>query len=83
MRVNRQCALASITLIVAGLIAWFGLYLLERGYRDDGPNYAMIELGLFVGGNVIKPPPATSAVLNLCESDDPLSLRISPLGAHA
>jgi hypothetical protein len=35
------------------------------------PNYALVEDGLYLGGSVPKPPPGTSAVLNLCEVEDP------------
>jgi hypothetical protein len=34
-------------------------------------NYSLVEDGLYLGGHVPAPPPGTSAVLNLCEVDDP------------
>ena len=34
-------------------------------------NYSLIEPGLYVGGSILKPPPDVTAVLNLCEIEDP------------
>lgn len=45
------------------------LVALDRFTREP-PNYAEVEPGLFVGGDVADPPPGASAVLNLCESED-------------
>src|SRR5919202_514359 len=41
----------------------------ERPEREG--NYSLIEDGLYMGGDVAKPPPGTKAVLNLCEKQDP------------
>jgi hypothetical protein len=38
---------------------------------EEEPNYTLIEKGLYLGGDVPKPPPRTKAVLNLCEKKDP------------
>jgi hypothetical protein len=39
-------------------------------FSADPPNYTEIESGLWMGGNVAKPPPGVQAVLNLCEGED-------------
>jgi hypothetical protein len=57
-------------LLLGCLVAWLVLWWLERSY-EPGPNYALIEEGLYMGGKVAAPPPGTRAVLNLCEDEDP------------
>jgi hypothetical protein len=58
-------------LLAASLGALLFLFWLERLYDDAGQNYAQIEVGLWMGGDVTKPPRGTQAVLNLCEKPDP------------
>jgi hypothetical protein len=59
-----------LLLLLAGCLG-ARLYLLfvERSYREE-PNYSLIEDGLYMGGCVPEPPPGTTAVLNLCETED-------------
>ena len=37
----------------------------------EPPNYSRIEEGLYLGGYVLNPPREATAVLNLCETEDP------------
>lgn len=67
MHITRRGIL--IFLLVACIIGWLVLLAVQRYYADED-NYAEIEAGLFMGGDVMEPPPGTSAVLNLCEKDD-------------
>ena len=46
-------------------------YLGDDWYDQDPPDYSRIEDGLYVGGNSLRPPRGTVAVLNLCEAPDP------------
>ena len=39
-------------------------------YIRELPNYTEIEDGLWLGGSVAEPPQGTTAVLNLCETED-------------
>jgi Dual specificity phosphatase, catalytic domain len=39
-------------------------------------NYSRIEPGLYVGGSILKPPPDVTAVLNLCEIEDPYKVEV-------
>jgi hypothetical protein len=59
-----------VFLLAATATALLLLWGIERWYRE-GPNYSRIEDGLYMGGRVAQPPPGTSAVLNLCEREDP------------
>jgi hypothetical protein len=68
MKITRRHFLG--TLLVGGIAAWLVLLGVERWYRG-GPNYSLIEDGLYMGGDVKEPPPDTDAVLNLCRRDDP------------
>jgi hypothetical protein len=56
-----------ITFLLASLGVSWALRLMAR----DKPNYSRIERGLYLGGHVESPPPGTTAVLNLCEWNDP------------
>jgi hypothetical protein len=59
-----------LLLLLAGCLgARLYLLILERSYREP-PNYSLIEDGLYMGGYVPEPPPGTTAVLNLCETED-------------
>ena len=59
-----------LVLLGVGLCAWVVLWLIAESYREP-PNYTRIERGLYVGGLVERPPPGVTAVLNLCETEDP------------
>jgi protein-tyrosine phosphatase len=63
-------ALTAATLGVAAA------YLAADWYAREPPNYSRIEDGLFLGGYVPQPPPGTTAVLNLCETDDPYQAEV-------
>src|SRR5207247_779049 len=56
--------------ILLGIGAWLVLSWLEQAYDRRAENYALIEEGLYMGGDVAEPPPGTRAVLNLCEAAD-------------
>ena len=62
--------ISSIAVLVASM-AVFGVHILVDSLTREPPNYSLIEDGLWLGGFVPEPPPNTSAVLNLCESEDP------------
>jgi hypothetical protein len=64
-----------LVFLVLGAGALLSLLWLENSYQD-GPNYSLIEEGLYLGGRVKEPPPGTEAVLNLCENEDPYRLDI-------
>jgi hypothetical protein len=40
-------------------------------FTREPPNYSRVDDGLWLGGFVAEPPRGVSAVLNLCESEDP------------
>ncbi len=67
MKITRRGIL--ILLLVACIAGWLILLALQRYYAEE-ENYAEIEPGLYMGGDVLEPPPGTSAVLNLCEQKD-------------
>ncbi len=54
-------------LIVLALGAWLWLAWLESGFNAP---YSRIEDGLYLGRAVERPPPGTSAVVNLCGRAD-------------
>ena len=56
-----------------------GFHLLAEWYTREGPNYSLIEPGLYLGGYVPEPPRGTGAVLNLCEAEDPYAARWVPI----
>jgi hypothetical protein len=56
--------------LAGGLAAWLILRHVERSYSAGGPDYSLVEDGLYVGGNAAEPPPGTRAVLNLCRVPD-------------
>jgi hypothetical protein len=68
MTITRRRFLTALLLASAG--AWMLLTWVEYRGRE-GPNYSQIEPGLYMGGWVTEPPPGTTAVLNLCENEDP------------
>jgi hypothetical protein len=59
-------ALVSLTCLAVCLV----LLGVARYYQEPD-NYSLIEPGLYMGGDVAKPPGGTHAVLNLCEKPDP------------
>jgi hypothetical protein len=62
------------TLLLIVLLGCLGAWLLLLGIEwsyQEGANYSLIEPGLYMGGAVRDPPPGTTAVLNLCQRDDP------------
>ena len=66
----RRYRSASIAFLVAALSV-VGVQFLVDSMTREPPNYSRIEGGLWLGGLVPEPPLKTSAVLNLCESQDP------------
>src|SRR5882724_5787620 len=67
---RRSLILLAVLLLATSLGARLSLLWLEREYFSTGANFSLIEPGLYMGGNVPEPPRGTSAVLNLCETDD-------------
>ena len=63
-----------LLLILAGGI--ISVHLLVEILTREGPNYSLIEPGLYLGGLVPKPPPGTVMVLNLCEAEDPYEAEV-------
>jgi hypothetical protein len=71
MRQRRFLGILLLALVVAGVgayLVWMRQLSREEHYYA---TYSPIEEGLYLGGSVEKPPPGTSAVLNLCEQADP------------
>ena len=61
-------------LVLAGGIG--SVHLLVEILTREGPNYALIEPGLYLGGLVPEPPPGTVVVLNLCGAEDSYETKI-------
>src|SRR5438128_323775 len=57
-----------IVVMLLGLAGWLGLEWLASDISDQ--PYTQIEANLYVGALVKAPPPATYAVLNLCQQQD-------------
>jgi hypothetical protein len=57
-----------VLILASALGVWLHLVWLERSYHQ--PNYSLIEDGLYMGGDESAPPWGTTAVVNLCESED-------------
>ncbi len=57
--------------IVAAAVLVLGVHLAVGWLYQEPPNYSRIEEDLYLGGLVPRPPPGATAVLNLCEADDP------------
>ena len=67
MKTTRQSVLRILPVLVVGV----GLVLFGLAASDERDfNYSLIEEGLYMGGDVARPPPGTKAVLNLCEKKD-------------
>lgn len=64
-----------LVLLLAAVGGWLALLAAEH-YFAEGPNYSRIEDGLYLGGRVAAPPPGTTAVINLNESDDPYRVEV-------
>jgi protein-tyrosine phosphatase len=54
----------------AAALAILAVHLLVDRLTREPPNYSQIEEGLYLGGYVAEPPRGTTAVLNLCETED-------------
>ena len=65
---RRACLVAVLALVAVAVI---GVHLAVDWFVREPPNYTRIEPGLWLGGLVPRPPPGVTAVLNLCESEDP------------
>lgn len=60
-----------VLLFALAIVAAALTYFATDHYTREPPNYSRIEDELWLGGSVRQPPPGTSAVLNLCETEDP------------
>ena len=67
MKISARHLLTILPVLVGGGAFLFAFARLT----EEEPNYTLIEKGLYLGGDVPKPPPRTKAVLNLCEKKDP------------
>jgi hypothetical protein len=65
---RRRLLLAGLALVAALAVA--AVHLVSELLTREGPNYSLIEEGLYMGGDVSRPPRGTRAVLNLCEKED-------------
>jgi hypothetical protein len=59
-------------LLLCGVVAWATLAWWESFYQEK--PYDLIEARLYLGRAVSKPPPGTSAVVNLCSFEDPYTV---------
>ena len=66
-RTRRKLLVTAMLILVGGA----GLMCVFARMTEEEPNCTLIEKGLYLGGDVPKPPPGTKAVLNLCEKKDP------------
>ena len=66
-RARRKLLVIAMLILVGGA----GIMFAFARLTEEEPNYTLIEKGLYLGGDVPKPPPRTKAVLNLCEKKDP------------
>jgi protein-tyrosine phosphatase len=60
-----------VVAVVAAALVALCVHLAADRLNRDPPNYTRIEEGLYLGGYVAEPPPGVTAVLNLCEAEDP------------
>jgi hypothetical protein len=65
-----------VLVVVSAALAVLAVHLTVAWLTQEPPNYAKIEDGLYLGGFVREPPPDTSAVLNLCETEDPYRVAV-------
>jgi len=68
MRLALRVTLIVLVLATGGVALY--LFWLQHSYLGEAENYSQIEDGLYMGGDVEKPPRGTNAVLNLCEKGD-------------
>jgi hypothetical protein len=62
--------------LLAASLTVVAVYVAVDRFSGESPNYTRIDEGLWLGGFVAEPPPGTSAVLNLCETDDPFQTEV-------
>src|SRR5262245_20772228 len=65
---RRRLLLVGLALVATLAVA--AVHLVSELLTREGPNYSLIEEGLYLGGGVSSPPPGTRAILNLCETED-------------
>jgi len=73
MKITRR-RLLGLLLIAAVLSCLGGVLILSWiawSMNEGSKNYTLIEDGLYMGGDEKAPPSGTTAVLNLCENEDP------------
>ncbi len=68
MKISRLLFPAVLLAFLGGI--WLLLFAAASWYSRQPENYSLIEDGLYIGGDVARPPPGTRAVLNLCEKPD-------------
>jgi Dual specificity phosphatase, catalytic domain len=56
--------------VAAGLVV-VAVHLAADWLGREPPNYSLVEEGIYLGGYVTDPPRDATAVLNLCETEDP------------
>jgi protein-tyrosine phosphatase len=57
--------------VLGAALAVLGVHGAVVWLTREPSNYSQIEDGLYLGGRVPEPPPDATAVLNLCEIEDP------------
>ena len=69
---SMKTRIASFLALLSAVSLALALVLLgfERAVQEP-ENYSRIEEGLYLGGDVGRPPPGVRAVVNLCEKPDP------------
>jgi hypothetical protein len=65
-----------IIVLLTVALAVLGLLLTANWLNRRLWNYSRIEDGLYVGGHILKPPRDATAVLNLCEKEDPYLVEV-------
>ena len=75
MKIKRFLFPAVLLASLAGI--WLLLFAAASWYSREPENYSLIEDGLYLGGDVARPPPDTRAVLNLCDKPDAYHPEIS------
>jgi|ERR1043166_776755 hypothetical protein len=68
-----------LLLAILGACACVGIWFWLRRLGESGEetSYHLIEEGLYLGSSVARPPPDTSAVVNLCGREDPYKVDAS------
>ena len=62
--------------IIFAILAVVVVHVVVDWLVREPPNYSQIEDGLWLGGNVAKPPLGSQAVLNLCEVEDSYTVEV-------